>query len=481
MNKLGFYIERSTVEFMRDALRAVKPPVILFHAGDRGLLQEIRRDLSPDSFIIGRMFVEGVQQDAWLDDPDPEGRGRAFADQILNYDFGYATERGANGRLLVDAWMGLNEPLRGPASFPNYEVDAVFKRRAGALDHFQEAFRARLQTKGLEAVAFNFGAGNYTRPEHYLDWFPRTLASYRYLGFHEYGWPSLKPGPGTSTAALYYRPCMEDIRQRYGTNHLAIVTEAGLARLYCHPNDPAGDVGWLYPEDPVSEDQYWAALQWYNHELLRRRLTCLARVCSRSAMGDVGRPSDILAWMATRSPSRSSPASARPWPPSSPNRLIQRPAVARPIPARQSRAEARRGRRGPPGDVDVGGLCAPAWSRPAPLSRRRWRHRQIWPTALSALQTAGDHLAASVASARDLPGQIQALAERLSASARHLSDLVRRPGRAIWTPRPGRAWPVHRRAAATDGNLAVRVPIRSVRSLPAWPKPRNLLPPWRRP
>ncbi|MBK9230227.1 MAG: hypothetical protein IPO15_04940 [Anaerolineae bacterium] len=57
MNKLGFYIENSTVPFIREALALIKPPVILFHAGDRGLLREIRTSLSPDSFIIGRLFV----------------------------------------------------------------------------------------------------------------------------------------------------------------------------------------------------------------------------------------------------------------------------------------------------------------------------------------------------------------------------------------------------------------------------------------
>ncbi len=77
MNKLGFYIENTTVPFLREALREVKPPTILVHAGDRGLLQEIRRDLSPDSFVVGRMFVPLSEQEAWLNDPDPRaGAGR---------------------------------------------------------------------------------------------------------------------------------------------------------------------------------------------------------------------------------------------------------------------------------------------------------------------------------------------------------------------------------------------------------------------
>ncbi|MDH7487848.1 MAG: hypothetical protein QHJ81_16435, partial [Anaerolineae bacterium] len=271
MNKLGFYIENTTVPFLRDALRQAKPPTILIHAGDRGLLHDIRRELSPDSFIVGRFFVELQQQTAWLDSSDPERHGRDFADTILNFDFGLATEKGANGRLLIDAWMSLNEALRGPASFPNYQVDATFARRAEALDRFQAAFRERLQSRSLEAVAFNFAAGNFTQAAHYLDWFPRTLESYIYLGFHEYGWPTLMEDPsrGTATSALFYRRCMQGIRQRYGDRHRVIITEAGLARMYKYPNDPAGDVGWLYPKETIPEEQYWQSLKWYNDEMCR--------------------------------------------------------------------------------------------------------------------------------------------------------------------------------------------------------------------
>ncbi len=269
MNKLGFYIENTTVEFLRDALTKVKPPTILVHAGDRGLMREIRAGLSPDAFVIGRIFVELDEQQAWLDGGDPEGRAKAFADRIINFDFGYALEKGTNGRPLIDAWMSLNESVPGPASFAGgsnaEERRQLFERRAPAYDRFQVAFRERLRSAGLEAVAFNFAAGNYTDPDHYLKWFPRTLESYNYLGFHEYGWPALKPGDGVSTGALYYRTCMQGIIAKYGDRYKAIITEAGLARGYRHPE--GGDVGWLYPPDTRTEAEYWESLKWYNNEL----------------------------------------------------------------------------------------------------------------------------------------------------------------------------------------------------------------------
>ena len=265
-NKLGFYIERTTVRFMREALAEAKPPVILIHVQDRTLLHDIRRELSPDSFVIGRMYKELGVQEAWLDDPDPAARGREFAEEILRYDFGLATEREGD-RLLIDAWMSLNEIPRGPASFPGFQVDDKFRRRAAAYDAFQVAFRERLIREEIEAVAFNFAAGNYIKPEHYLDWFPATLENYVYLGFHEYGWPALKPGPNVQTAALFYRACMEGIRQKYGNKHKAIITEAGLTMAYGHPQNP--DEGWLNEQEPLSEDEYWASLRWYNDEMLK--------------------------------------------------------------------------------------------------------------------------------------------------------------------------------------------------------------------
>jgi murein DD-endopeptidase MepM/ murein hydrolase activator NlpD len=272
-NKLGFYVEISTVRWLVEALRDVKPPVILWHRGDRGGLQEIRRHLSPDSFIVGRWFLDIREQDAMLDSSDPAGAGRELANQILNYDFGYATEE-VNGRRLVNAWMSLNECLAGPASFtaeygnPSSEKMKLLERRAPAYDALMVAFRQQLQTKGIEAVAFNFAAGNFTHPDHYLRWFPKTLASHIYLGFHEYGWPRLQRE--SVSGALFYRDCMKAIREKYGDRHKVIVTEAGLTRAY---GLQGPDEGWLYRNDeqrqqPLSEDEYWDSLFWYNKELL---------------------------------------------------------------------------------------------------------------------------------------------------------------------------------------------------------------------
>ena len=133
-------------------------------------------------------------------------------------------------------------------------------------DRIQAAFRQRMQEAGLEAVAFNFAAGNFTQASHYLDYFPRTLASYVYLGFHEYGWPALNPHNGTPTSAGIYRRVMAGVRAKYGDRHRVIMTEAGLTRAYGNPQNP--DHGWLDPAETLSEDFYWeSSLAWYNRIL----------------------------------------------------------------------------------------------------------------------------------------------------------------------------------------------------------------------
>ncbi len=267
-NKLGFYLHLSTDQYgMWDAVSRVQPPVLLIHADTANdmLLQEIRRFRAPDAFVIGRLYKDVNTQRQLLESEDPEGQGRALAEEILNYNFGLATKRGENGRLLIDAWMSLNEAVPGPASQQFSEQPEATARLLHNYDRFQVAFRQKLQERGIEAVAFNFGAGNFGTPEHYLEHFPSTLANYIYLGFHEYGWPTLYPAQGSATSGGTYRPCMAGIRARYGDRHRVIITEAGLTRMYQNP--AWGDVGWLNPDATLPEDAYWQSLAWYNEQM----------------------------------------------------------------------------------------------------------------------------------------------------------------------------------------------------------------------
>ncbi|HRA64563.1 MAG TPA: carboxypeptidase-like regulatory domain-containing protein [Caldilinea sp.] len=264
-NRLGFYLHTTNNDAgLWDAIGRVQPPVMLIHedAANDMLLREIRDFRAPDAFIIGRFYVTNDAQRAMLESDDPAGEGGRFAERILTHDFSKFTRRSSNGRLFIDAWMSLNECLPGPASSSYRENPAAYHRLYDAYDRFQVAFRARLVQEGVEAVAFNFAAGNFSEEAHYLDFFPRTLAAYTYLGFHEYGWPSLMPGQGAHTGAGLYRSVLHAARRGDGTRHRIIITEAGLTRAYGQPRNP--DEGWLNRDETLDENRYWESLAWYN-------------------------------------------------------------------------------------------------------------------------------------------------------------------------------------------------------------------------
>jgi len=264
-NRLGFYLHSTHNNAgLWEAISRVQPPVMLIHADAANdiLLREIRDFRAPDAFIVGRFYLTNDAQRAMLESSDPEGEGRRFAEHILTYDFGKFTRRNSSGRLFIDAWMSLNECLPGPASSSYRDDPTRYQRLYDAYDRFQVAFRDRLVQEGIEAVAFNFAAGNFSEPAHYRDFFPRTLAAYTYLGFHEYGWPSLIPGAGTHTGAGLYRSVLEAARRGDGARHRIIITEAGLTRAYGHPHNP--DEGWLNRDETLDENRYWESLAWYN-------------------------------------------------------------------------------------------------------------------------------------------------------------------------------------------------------------------------
>jgi hypothetical protein len=120
----------------------------------------------------------------------------------------------------------------------------------------------------LEAVAMNFATGNLADRD-FVEYFPHTLETHKYLGFHEYDWPTmwrlheqgLKDGNEGMWLCLKYRRFMREVRKEYGDKHVAIITECGLTQAV-HPG--RGDVGW---RTELGEEQYWESLKWYNDRL----------------------------------------------------------------------------------------------------------------------------------------------------------------------------------------------------------------------
>ena len=325
-NKLGFYLHQAQNDHgLWDLFQRIKPPVILIHLESKNdiLLTQMREWRSPDTFVVGRLGLSGEEQRAYLDAPDPVAAGEQLADRIFNQDRSFLLKRypdEPSGRLLVDAWMSLNECVEGPAWEGLQEQSAAWRdenlARHRRYDQFQVAFRRRLREyiPDVEAVGFNFGAGNFKTAQQYIDLYPQTLQEYTYLGFHEYGWPAmaghLTDRPVKTDAGLF-PTIMQGLQARYGARHKAIITEAGLARAHLHKNDPAGDVGWLAEVEPQRQEDYWTSLAWYN-DLLTKHDTvlgaCLYQVgwthkwesFRLTGSDNGGNPIHIMDWVAER-------------------------------------------------------------------------------------------------------------------------------------------------------------------------------------
>src|SRR5690606_8849899 len=126
------------------------------------LLNEMRSFRAPNTFIVGRWYLTNDEQRAMHESGNPEGAGRSLAERILTHDFEKFRKRTGDGRLFIDAWMSLNECLPGPASSSYREEPPRYHQLYAAYDQFQTAFHAVLKQEGIEAVAFNFAAGNFT-------------------------------------------------------------------------------------------------------------------------------------------------------------------------------------------------------------------------------------------------------------------------------------------------------------------------------
>jgi hypothetical protein len=256
-HKYGFHVNRTGSDVL-DAIQRIQPAVLKGVEHDVGFWRDVRR-IVPDAFVIGRLVVTPHEQDQFVQ--DPAGTGRAFAGRILRLEGANATYR---GKPLFDAWESFNEVLPGSAP-------AEHKRM---YDDFQVAFAAPIKAAGFEPVAMNFGTGNMLG-EDFLNYFPGTLETYTYLGFHEYDWPDMwrlhkesieEQGEEGMWLCLRYRRTMREVRQLWGDKHICIVTECGMTQGV-HPGRP--DVGWRHESYPISEDRYWQSLMWYNGELLQ--------------------------------------------------------------------------------------------------------------------------------------------------------------------------------------------------------------------
>jgi len=253
IHKYGFHVN-AVSDRVFDAIVRIKPRVIKTLHHDVGFWKRVR-EVHPTVFIIGRLFTPDQEFQS-----DPEGRGRAFAERILREEVNRVTFQ---DRPLYDAWESFNEAI----------PESVAPEVMEAYDAFQVAFGQRIRQAGFEPIAMNFGTGNFLG-HHFLNHFRGTLETYRYLGFHEYDWPTMwrlhresEAKNGGMWLTLRYRRTMNEVRRVYPDRHTVIITECGMTQGV-HPQG-VGDVGPWHPSHPISEDDYWASLMWYNSELMK--------------------------------------------------------------------------------------------------------------------------------------------------------------------------------------------------------------------
>jgi len=255
IHKYGFHVNR-TGDDVFGAIQRLKPTVIKALDHNVDFWKRVRA-IHPEVMLVGRLVVDGSEQERFS--LNPAGAGRALAERILGLE---ANRVNVGGRPLFDAWESYNE-IFGEQASPD------MKRR---YDEFQVAFYEPIKQAGFEPIAMNFGTGNMLGSD-FIDYFPGTLEAYTLLGFHEYDWPTMwrlhednirTKNEGGMWLTLRYRRIMRDVRLIYGDKHRALITECGMTQGVTGGDD----VGWLH-EPAVAEEDYWQSLLWYNEELLK--------------------------------------------------------------------------------------------------------------------------------------------------------------------------------------------------------------------
>ena len=126
-------------------------------------------------------------------------------------------------------------------------------------DLFQVAFRRHLQEiiPDVEAVAFNFGSGNFQQAAQYLDLFPEPWRNTRTWAFTSMAgrpWPASDQTDGEKRCrplSAIMDGLRAKVREPARGHHHRGRPGAGAP----HYGDQAGDVGWLNTVEPLTQDE----------------------------------------------------------------------------------------------------------------------------------------------------------------------------------------------------------------------------------
>lgn len=193
-------------------------------------LNEIRNNRR-DTFIVGRLY----DKDQYIGSTIAEASklAKLYAEKCAMF--------GHNG--LVNAFETYNERVFNETD-PNTHT---------LYDEWQFSFYARLKSLGYEGIAFNISSGHGSGGSKPFRWdlYPKTLSTYKYLGFHEYDWPApmamYNRGEGNWLSGRYDMS-MQEIEKVYGkTSHSVIITEFGATQ----GTYGGKDIGWKATENTL--------------------------------------------------------------------------------------------------------------------------------------------------------------------------------------------------------------------------------------
>ncbi|RME51066.1 MAG: hypothetical protein D6796_01735, partial [Caldilineae bacterium] len=296
-HKFGFHINGPRRKAF-DAVFRLRPRIVKTLDFSVEMMKRIRREI-PDVFLIGRLVLDPQDFGQLEDGNQPmktriwraRKKGIQMAERILREE---VNRHHVNGEPIFSAWESLNE------IFPESVDDDTQK----VYDEYQLAFGRKMQAAGFEPIGMNFATGNF-RGEQWVRNFPCTLETYKYLGFHEYDWPTMdrlhkiglsepetpknladrvpfvgegRGNDGMWLCLRYRRILYEGVRQKYGDRHVVIITECGMTQGVQGGEDigPWAKVNTLPPglpdarhPVPIPVEKYWKSLLWYNSELMK--------------------------------------------------------------------------------------------------------------------------------------------------------------------------------------------------------------------
>jgi len=285
-HKYGFHINGPRRDAF-DAVFRMRPRIVKTLDFSVDVMKRMRQEI-PDVFLIGRLAVHPQDFGQMRNSHAPmstrirqaQQKGWEMAERILREEVNRDIHH-VNGKQIFNAWESLNE------IFP----ESVSVDEQKLYDEYQVAFGKVMRSAGFEPVGMNFATGNF-KGQQLVSNFPGTLEMYKYLGFHEYDWPTMdrlhniglneSPTPknikdrvpevgegrgndGMWLTLRYRRMLFDGVRQKYGDKHTAIITECGMTQGV----QGGPDLGPWDPNHPIAIDDYWESLMWYNSELMQ--------------------------------------------------------------------------------------------------------------------------------------------------------------------------------------------------------------------